>query len=332
MSNLPKSILFQYFSGNASPLQRKMIQGWLEDDANIEIFYQCLEEWENEHVQFKPNTDLAAKDTLNITLKVQHKNTEAAVVFVEHPKYLIMKKYRVALIAASLLILFFSYFVFRFDINNRTYKTGYGEIKEFALTDGSNVILNANSILIVPRLKFNKGDRHVELTGEAAFNVKHSKSDQKFLVNTKGKLNVEVLGTEFSVYSRNNNNKVALRKGSIKIRFKQREYEPLIMKPGDVLSVNITGKVMVKHQQPEHHFIAWKDHRFVYDSTSLADAVHSIHEFFGIKIIIRDNSLKEKSITGSFKAESPQELLRILAEMYNITLLERADSLILQEK
>ena len=52
MKELSKNILFQYFSGVASPLQRKLILEWLQEEGNNELFYCWLEEWEKEHMQF----------------------------------------------------------------------------------------------------------------------------------------------------------------------------------------------------------------------------------------------------------------------------------------
>lgn len=331
MTELNKNILFQYFSGTASPLQKKLILEWLQQDTNKELFYKSLEEWEKEHLQFIPNVARASSKILDKLDKLSVESTSSVYTISQQKSPLrIGKSWWVA--ASVVFVLGLSLYIFRDNINYIQYQTTYAEVKEFTLSDGSHVVLNANSSLLVPRWGFNDEGRKVVLSGEAAFNVKHTKSSQKFLVNTNGQLNVEVLGTEFSVYSRNNNNKVELKKGSVRILFKQKENKPLIMKPGDVVNMNIAGNLLVKHQRPVNNFMAWKDHRFVFDSTTLGEAVYSIQEFFGNKIIIGDNVLNEKSITGSFKAESSEELLSILAEMYNLELLEKENSVILKMK
>ncbi len=152
-------------------------------------------------------------------------------------------------------------------------------------------------------------------------------------MHTKNQLNVEVLGTEFSVFSRNNRNKVELKKGSVKLLFNnQQGMKPLIMKPGDIVSVETGGKLLVKHQQPLANFIPWKEHRFVFDNTSLDDVVSSIKEFFGDNIIIGDSALNGMNITGSFKAESSAELLRALAEIYELELINDSGKGVLKQK
>lgn len=331
MTELNKNILFQYFSGEASPLQKKLIQEWLQDDTSQELFYKWLEEWEKEHLQFIPDVDMASEKIMNRLDKLSTESNSSAYIFsLKKRPSGIRKTWWVA--ASVVFLLGLSLYIFHNNFNYIQYQTAYGEVKELTLADGSHVVLNANSSLLVPRWGFNEGDRKVELTGEADFKVKHTKSNQKFMVITNGQLNVEVLGTEFSVYSRNNTNKVELKKGSVKVLFKQEVYKPFIMKPGDVVNVDIAGKLLVLHQQPANNFIIWKDHRFVFDSATLGDAFNYIQEFFGDKIIIGDDRLKERRITGSIKADSTEEALSILKEMYNMEMVEKGDSLILKEK
>lgn len=333
MNELTKNTCFQYFSGNVSPLQRKMILEWLEENSsNQEIFYQWLAEWESEHVQFMPDENAAAKEILNRLDCVSVDTvTPGEMIFPKQSFWMLKRKWWVA--ASVLFVMAASLYLFQDNIRYAKYETVYREVKEFNLSDGSHVVLNANSSLLVPRWGFEKGDRDVTLKGEAAFSVIHTKANQRFLVHTDGQFNVEVLGTEFSVYSRNNTNKVELKKGSVKLLFnKQENLNPILMKPGDIASIGTEGKFLLKHQQPANNFIARKDHRFVFDSTSLNDAVNYIQEFFGDKIIIYDDLLMERRITGSFKAESSEEILSILAEMYNMEILEKGDSLILKEK
>ena len=54
-----KAILVNHFSGNATPLQRKLIEEWLADPDNVEYYYECLNEWENNNAQFIANDTLA---------------------------------------------------------------------------------------------------------------------------------------------------------------------------------------------------------------------------------------------------------------------------------
>jgi ferric-dicitrate binding protein FerR (iron transport regulator) len=330
MTVLNKKILFQYFEGTASPLQRALILQWLQDDSNRELFYQWLEEWEADHVQFVPDVELQLAGMLE-RLNCIGKEDERHTVAMKRSK--MRGLWTAKWIAASVvLILGLAITYFRGDITEIRYRTAYGEIKEFTLPDGSRVVLNANSCLTLPRWNFNRHDRQVELNGEAAFCVIHTRTNQKFVVKTHGYLNVEVLGTEFSVYSRDHNNKVELKKGAVKVFFKQPKTQPLLMQPGDVVNMNSTGRIVVKHQQPSNNFIAWKDHRFVFDSTSLGEAVQAIHEFFGDNITIPNEALRNKRITGSFRAESCSEILSALAQLFDMEITRNGETVQLDTK
>jgi transmembrane sensor len=237
-------------------------------------------------------------------------------------------------IAAASVILALGFFAYgyRESILYVRYQTDFGEVAEFNLADGSHVVLNANSSLLVPRWDFNKGDRKVALDGEAAFKVTHTVNHQKFLVTTNSSLNVEVLGTEFLLYSRNQKNKVILKEGSVKVRFNDEQRQPVLMKPGDVVTADKAGSLSVRHKQPISNFIPWKDHRFIFESTSLNEVISHISEFFGDNIVINDKTIGNKTITGSFSATSARELLTIISEIYNLELDQTKEKIILREK
>ena len=327
MKELSKNILFQYFSGTASPLQRQLILEWLQEEGSNELFYHWLEEWEKEHIQFVPAALAGAAG-------IMQKSYANPAVLVEEPvKQAGDTRFgTVFKVAAAVLLVLSTTWIVRNNILYTRYETAYSVVREIMLPDSSEVVLNSHSSMLVPRWGFTNGDRNVVLNGEAVFKVKHTKSNQRFLVKTAGALNVEVLGTEFSVYSRNNTNKVSLKKGSVKVLFNQPDYKPVIMVPGDIVNLKTGGKVLLMHKQTTNNFIAWKDHRFIFDSTTLGDATNYIQEFFGNSIVVADEQLKEKRITGSFRADSSSEVLSILSEMYNMNMQKNGNNIILTNK
>ena len=101
------------------------------------------------------------------------------------------------------------------------YKTAFGETRTVTLTDGSQVTLNANSSLRVPRFGFGKRTRDVTLLGEADFSIKHLPDDQRFVVQTDKNFEVVVLGTEFLVNTREKGTKVVLNKGKVRLLYQE---------------------------------------------------------------------------------------------------------------
>ena len=45
-----KTVLYAYFSGTATPIQKKLIETWLAEADNQAQYYQWLHEWELAHL------------------------------------------------------------------------------------------------------------------------------------------------------------------------------------------------------------------------------------------------------------------------------------------
>ena len=332
---MDKSALNRFFLNECTPAERKEVIGWLLDPQNDLL----IKIWMKENWDLMSLTDTEKKpgelDVQQIWNDLSEKLFDGAPVSETPVKNIPARAVKTRWIAAAACVIlalgFFAY-SYRESILYVRYQTDFGEVAEFNLADGSHVVLNANSSLLVPRWGFNKGDRKVALQGEAAFSVTHTVNHKKFLVTTNSQLNVEVLGTEFLLYSRNQTNKVILKKGSVKVRFNDEKRQPVLMTPGDVVTADKAGSVSVKHQQPISNSIPWKEHRFIFESTTLNEVITHISEFFGDNIVINGETIGNKTITGSFSATSASELLTIISEIYNLEIEQAKDKIILREK
>jgi ferric-dicitrate binding protein FerR (iron transport regulator) len=318
-----KNTLFNFFSGNASPLQKKAIEEWLAEDANREWFFEWLKEWENEHPQFLADTD-QAYERFKSNLKTGHKKKEVAILH-KHTH----RKMSVWMVAASMLLLLSCSLWFLQDIIlYKTYTTAFGEIKSITLEDNSRVALNSNSSLRVPRYSFSYGDREVYLKGEAEFSITHTPTHQKFIVTTPDKLSVEVLGTKFIVYSRPRGSKVILQTG--KVRVSNASNESLTIAPGDVVSLDQEGALQKQPAQNVEKYWAWKERRFIFDHSTLTDITYLIEENFGVKVSIPDTALANRSISGTFQANNVKEMLEMLSDVSDLQISQEDNVYILR--
>jgi ferric-dicitrate binding protein FerR (iron transport regulator) len=64
--------------------------------------------------------------------------------------------------------------------------------------------------------------------------------------------------------------------------------------------------------------LAWKEHRFVFDSTSLENIGIQIEERFGVQIEIPDTSLAATRLSGYYPAENADELISMLTRLLNV--------------
>lgn len=228
-----KAVLSDYFSGRVSPLQKKTVENWLSEPGNRELYYQWLHEWEQNRLQTNADWQLVYEKT------AQRINEASPVVEEPPPKSGVIRRLgswvnRSGLLAASVtLVVLAGGWLFRDALLYTTVRTGFGETRSLTLPDGSGVTLNANSALRFPRFGFgewtvatdaaHKNPRTVELTGEADFSVRHLPDHQPFVVRTSKGLNVTVLGTQFTVFSRERATRVALRSGRVQLMTEQKK-------------------------------------------------------------------------------------------------------------
>jgi len=314
-----KNIIFSSLEGKATPMQKKMIEDWLACPESIEQYFKWLEEWERINPQFLPNAEQAYQRLLSNI----NKNTIEDRLNAQPHQTPIKKSHRLpiwlGIAACFILLIATGSLFFKDQIFYITYQTRYGEVKSLTLSDKSTVVLNANSILKVPRWGFGKYTREIFLQGEAEFSVTHSIDNQKFIVNTPDKIKVEVIGTEFVVYTRSRGTKVALHKGKVQLYSEKEVNKPktMEMKVGDVVMVDKKGTF--KLQPVKNTFTigskAWKERTFIFERTPLEEIAYQIEENFGVKVQITDKALAARQISGDYKAESAEELLRAIAEI-----------------
>jgi ferric-dicitrate binding protein FerR (iron transport regulator) len=216
--------------------------------------------------------------------------------------------------------------------------TKNGNRSKVVLPDGSQVWLNAGSNLDYNNSTFNKEFREVSLNGEAYFDVTKN-PDKPFIIHTK-KMDIKVLGTVFNVrsYSNEKTAEAALIKGSIEVTLKDRKDQKIILKPNEKISVAneepktdtkqtkiIPAKIGSAHipqivvkelkTNPTYNIIgeiAWTQNKLYFEDESLEDIGLRMERWFGKKVTIANESLKNIHYTGNFENETLEEVLSYL--------------------
>ncbi|GAA4452542.1 hypothetical protein GCM10023189_16080 [Nibrella saemangeumensis] len=317
-----KELLYTYFSGQATPLQKQLIADWLKQPDHQELYFDWLEEWERRMPQYAPDTDTAVDrfrqrmDGLVLPLSTSGDELSSEP---ESAGRLWGRNW--LQIAATLaLVLGLLGFIVKDYLWYKTYATDYGQTYALTLPDGSAVMLNGHSSLRVPRFGFGESVRQVQLSGEAVFDVKHTVSSQRFVVQTLSNLEVEVLGTEFSVTTRPQGTQVALNRGKVKLHYQatDRQEHELVMKPGDWVALDQQGLLKRGSHKDAKQFAAWREQRFEFDNTPLQEVVTMLNETYGFTIKLADDRLATRTLTGTFRARTPDELLEALAQLLNL--------------
>lgn len=313
-NSINKELIFNYFSGNATALEKDLIDRWSADPQAREQLFIWLMEWENQNIQY--NADVERAITRHFSRIDEYPAETEVERTAAQPVLTFPAKGKSWLMAAAVAFIMLSVgWLARDHVRYEIYTTSFGQIQRLVLPDGSKVVLNANSTLRVPRFGFGKTTRDVYMTGEADFAITHTATHQKFIVHTEKNFDVEVLGTEFNVYARPRRSRVVLNKGKVKLHYlKGSETDQIVMRPGDLVTFDAPGHASVKKTTNPANYSAWKAHRFVFENESLREICDLFEDNFGLEIRIPDSTLAAQTVSGSFTALNAEELFEILAD------------------
>jgi ferric-dicitrate binding protein FerR (iron transport regulator) len=167
------------------------------------------------------------------------------------------------------------------EVLYNTLTTARGETYSIILSDGSTVTLNSASSIRYP-IVFPNGERKIEITGEAFFDVTHD-ATHPFVVS-KGGIDVTVLGTQFNVNIYEEEvPRVTLIKGSVKVTLEKQQ--PVIIKPGQQAFVFDNDQLKVTDQVNLEAVMAWKNGRFYFDNASITSVMTQLQRWYNIEVV-----------------------------------------------
>jgi len=202
----------------------------------------------------------------------------------------------VAVAALALLVLYFN-FGNNFDT---TVNVPYAKMENVTLPDGSTVAVNADSKLAYDKASWDK-KRVVRLEGEAFFQVEKG---SKFRVLTDNGI-VQVLGTSFNVYDRNNRFSVQCETGKVSVQTSGGMES--ILNPQQTLSV-IDGNHQVGSMTETKRRSTWRNGIYVYEATQIIDVASELERQFDIEIKM-DKGLNDILYSGSFNRSNLETAL-----------------------
>lgn len=183
---------------------------------------------------------------------------------------------------------------------SKEYTTGYGEKVTFRLSDGSSIMLNANSNLQFSSKIKGGLNTQIWLQGEAYFDIVHLEGDRQrtFTVHTRDG-NIQVLGTRFAVNTFGGGTQTALEQGKIDIRIKEEddssvpstEYE---LKPGEIANFTTNDNKITVKEADMRLYTSWIEDKFAFAQTPMQEVARRIERTFGVEVMI------EKNIRTSF--------------------------------
>lgn len=285
-------------------------QAWLDaSPANAQIYRDLQAHWER--AKFLTHTKTGQTRDLS-SVAVWHRRAGA--------------RWAIAAMAIVILAsgLAFSHFALRPTASSTiAYSTRVGEIRTVALTDGSNVTLDAASSM---QVSMTDAAREVRLLdGSARFDVKPDPARMFSVLTTGG--TVTTTGGTFDVTKTPDFVRVTSLKATL--NFKSQQIAPgrgsaasSAINPGQRLSV--TGQQPAElANAPQTGAQDWTMGMLSFDGERLSDAVRELNRHNARKIVLADAALAGLRITGAFHANDPDGFARSIAAMLGLTRQDR---------
>jgi transmembrane sensor len=206
-----------------------------------------------------------------------------------------------------------------------------GTRKNVTLGDGTQVILNSNSTLLVPQ-SFPAKHRRVILDGEAFFEV--PAADSPFIVKTD-KLTATVLGTAFKMRSflAQQGATAYVLAGKVKMvksYHSATDNQPEELERGNMILANKEIDLMEKETFEPAEQEAWLKDSLVLQNVPFMAAMRKLEEWYNTTIDITGDASKIPDISGSFYQLTLQQTLAALSKQYHFTFKEKKDLIVIK--
>ena len=205
------------------------------------------------------------------------------------------------------------------------YRTGVGERRTVALSDGSRLTLNTTSTVEVA---FTRGERRLRLVrGEALFEVAHDAS-RPFLVEA-GPARFRALGTAFNVRVRSDVVELTVTQGVVGVMAGEAAVEKVASARiaaggGAVVRSGAVAPTALDEQHLRQR-TAWQDGVLEFDGESLAQVVGEFNRYRRQPIVIGDARLESLRIGGRVEVDEADRFLTALTSSFPIDAIATTD-------
>lgn len=191
--------------------------------------------------------------------------------------------------------------------------TGTAETRTIRLADDSVVTLAPESAIDVA---YTPGERRIRLlAGEAFFEVT-ANPERPFRVAT-GAVDATVLGTSFDIRRGEDGAKVAVEHGVVRVD--HATADPPVsetLTSGQSVQVSWTGRAE-RSGGPVERIAAWRRSQLIARDEPLGAVVDELRRYYPGKIIVTDEALAARPVTGVYNLSDPVEALRGIARAQN---------------
>jgi ferric-dicitrate binding protein FerR (iron transport regulator) len=303
-----KTTIKKYLEGKASREEMIGLIAWLDNEQNQTSFKEIRSEW-----KAKLDGQSVASYTLLELDKFKSKLLNERAGRIRKLNFT-QNLYKYAAILLLLITIGSAYFYSsKSGEGPAIYNTiiaENGQISKALLPDSSVVWLNSGSSLKYSN-RFGIGNRDIELSGQAYFDVAKNK-DLPFVVSC-GKINVKVLGTQFTAenYPDNLEVSVILIEGAVELTANSSNKTFASLQPNEMMVYNKQDNKFRISEVVAEKYTSWREGIIhIYDQP-LKDAVTKLQKRYNQQIIV-EKGLEDYKVTFSIRNENFKDVMDVL--------------------
>ena len=316
-------LLAKYIANEANEPEIVEIKAWMSESADNKSYFENFKTIAEEVSKLK---DIQTYDEDAAWNKVKEKLEGKTIPFVPARQFSFLRiaaAISFLVVAGVAIFLWLSRPVDAVEIASEEVKV------DQSLPDGSVAFLNKSSTISYSYNQLKK-ERKIKLSGEAYFDVKHVE-EKPFIIETNDVI-IEDIGTTFNVKAYPDSTTVEVYVETGEVAFYTKENPGIKLVQGQTGIYNRTTKTFAKFLEPDTNRLAYKTGVFAFHDTDLESVVRSLNEVFDRKIRLKNDDLKTCRLNVSFRNESIENILEILAETLALTITTTENEIVLDGK
>ncbi|MFP8490195.1 FecR family protein [Gracilimonas sp. Q87] len=221
------------------------------------------------------------------------------------------------------------------SVTYRTLNTETGQKTSVQYSDGSKIVINANSQLRLPGKSINSDTMQVWLEGEALFNITNNPDSKRtFIVHTPDG-DVSVLGTIFSVNTTKSRSQVVLSEGRVRVDVSEpvnQQEMNYIMSPGELVEFsNEMDKIEIRNVNARV-YTSWASDTLILENTPLHELIDRIEFTYDVSVKVEEDDLLNERLTGRLENLNIDFLLNGLAQVLDVEITKQERTVFIRKK
>ena len=219
------------------------------------------------------------------------------------------------------------------EFTSAAYETAVGEHSRVMLPDGSELVLNTNSLVIVQYSK----EQRLLLLERGELHVRVAENKQRLLSVIAGTNVVQAVGTEFNVEITSDDRiELVVTEGKVRIGVQPSnsvtepigDDEPPLIKLLPSAMTIMAGEELIlgtPHEEVTQISdfdievrLSWQNGNLIFRGESLEEAIEEVTRYTSVKFVLLDENLKKTRVAGMFRTGDVDSLLAALQANFNI--------------